>query len=118
ESLAPWLKRLVADPEMISWNYVQAAATTRKDAALREGQQSLAEALFPDGVQSFDVAAQLRRVSCPARIIFGKKDRIIPWRHALEAPGCVGLHLFDGLGHMPHLEDPGAVARLLRAAHS
>lgn len=113
ESLAPWLKRLVADEDLITWNYVQAAALARADTRLREAQAAMADALFPDGVQAFDMRPALERLDCTARIIWGRKDAIIPWRHALAAPGRVSLNLFEGLGHMPHIEAPAEIARLL-----
>jgi pyruvate dehydrogenase E2 component (dihydrolipoamide acetyltransferase) len=52
----------------------------------------------------------------PTRIIWGKRDAIIPWNHALRAPGRVALHLFDGIGHMPQIEQPDLVGQILRAA--
>ncbi len=113
ESLAPWLKRLVANDDLISWNYVQAAALARSDPALREAQQQMVDALFPDGVQSFDVRDALRRLDCKTRIIWGRRDAIIPWRHALEAPGRVSLNLFEDVGHLPHVEAPEAIAALM-----
>lgn len=115
ESLAPWLKMLVADPDAISWSYVQSAAAGRKDPATRTAQQRLAEALFPDGVQAFDLAPALQRVACPTRIVWGRQDKIIPWQHALSAPGHVALHLFPHLGHLPHVEDPASIATLFAA---
>lgn len=113
ESLASWLKRLVADDDLISWNYVQAAALSRSDPALREAQQQMVDALFPDGVQAFDVRDALRRLDCKTRIIWGRRDAIIPWRHALEAPGRVSLNLFEDIGHLPHVEAPEAIAALM-----
>ena len=113
ESLGPWLKELVADPDAISWNYVQAAMMQRSDPELRAAQAEMADALFPDGVQPFDLRAALERLRCPARIVWGRRDRIIPWEHALRAPGHVALHLFEGVGHLPHIERPDALRRLL-----
>lgn len=108
-SLGPWLRQMVGDPETISDNYVQAAMMARKDPALRQAQADMQRAVFPDNTQSFDLSAALQRVTCPARIIFGKKDQVIPWSHALKAPGHVSLNLFEDLGHMPQFEDPEAV---------
>ena len=115
ESLTPWLRRMVGDPAALSHGFVAAAARDRGEEALRAAQTALAETLFPDGVQGFDLSERLSRIECPARILWGRSDRIIPWRHALAAPGRVALHLFPGLGHLPHVERPEAVAALLRA---
>lgn len=115
ESLGPWLKTLVADEDMVTDSYVRLAMAGRSDAALRAAQSALADVLFPDGVQAFDLRAALDRVEAPTRIIWGKRDAIIPWKQALRAPGRVALHLIDGTGHMPQIEQPEIVGLILRA---
>jgi pyruvate dehydrogenase E2 component (dihydrolipoamide acetyltransferase) len=116
ESLGPWLKSLVAEEKLVTESYIRLAMAGRSDPALRAAQVALADTLFPDGVQAFDLRAALDRVEVPTRIIWGKRDAIIPWNHALRAPGRVALHLFDGIGHMPQIEQPDLVGQILRAA--
>ena len=113
ESLAPWLKRLTATPDGISWDFAKAAMLARNDPAMRAAQVELAEALFPDGVQGFDVTAALGRVTAPTAIVWGRSDHVIPWRHALAARGEMALHLLPQVGHIPHVESPGTVAEVL-----
>ncbi|MCY0094257.1 acetoin dehydrogenase dihydrolipoyllysine-residue acetyltransferase subunit [Hoeflea ulvae] len=115
ESLGPWLKQMVADERLITDGYVRAAMAARADTAMRNAQNALADAVFPDGVQAFDMRSALDRVDMPARIVWGRQDRIIPWQHALRAPGRVSLHLFDNVGHLPQFEISGEVGKLLRA---
>lgn len=115
ESLGPWLKSLVADDRIVTDSYVRLAMTARSDANLRAAQAAMSDALFPDGVQSFDLRAALDGVQMPTRLIWGRQDEIIPWKHALRAPGRVGLHLFDGVGHMPQLEAAEEVGKILRS---
>lgn len=114
ESLAPWLRMLVADESLVSDGYARSAMSTRNNANLRAAQASLADIVFPDGVQAHSLIPALHRLDMPVRIIWGKKDAIIPWKHALAAPGRVALHLFDNLGHLPHVEAPEEVGLLLR----
>ncbi|WP_322989993.1 acetoin dehydrogenase dihydrolipoyllysine-residue acetyltransferase subunit [Hoeflea sp.] len=114
ESLGPWLKYMVADERLISDGYVRAAMATRADAGMRGAQIVLADAVFPDGVQAFDMRAALDRVETPTKIVWGRQDRIIPWQHALRAPGRVSLHLFENVGHTPQFEIPNEVGKLLR----
>ncbi len=113
ESLLPWLRRLVADPGLIGDDYARAAMAGR-GAALRAAQTALAGRLFPDGTQGFDLRPVLAGVDVPLRLIWGREDAILPWRQALAAPGHAGLHLLPGTGHMPHVEAPQLVARILR----
>lgn len=113
DSLAPWLKRLTARPDGISHDFAKAAMLARLDPALRSAQQEMADVLFPDGVQAFDLTAALERVTAPTLMVWGRDDRILPWKHALAAPGDVALHLMRGVGHVPHMEDPEALAALI-----
>lgn len=113
DSLAPWLKRLTARADGISHDFAKAAMLARLDPALRAAQQELAEVLFPDGVQAFDLTAALERVTAPTLMVWGRDDRILPWKQSLAAPGGVALHLMRGVGHVPHIEDPEALAALI-----
>ncbi len=113
ESLAPWLKQLTAEPQIVTESFVMAAMQARKDPALRAYQQDLAETLFPDSVQSFDLTPALDRLAIPAQVVWGRKDRVFPWKQALQAPGRVALHLLHDTGHMPHLEAPEEVAAVI-----
>lgn len=114
QSIAPWLRSLVNNEDLISDNYIRQVMEKRSDPNLQAAQTDLAEMLFPDGVQAFDLRAALDRVDVPTKIIWGKKDQIIPWQHALKAPGSTSLHLFEGVGHIPQLECVEEVSRILQ----
>lgn len=116
ESLGPWLRSLVANEDIVTDSYVRLAMAGREDTNLRAAQSRLADVLFPDGVQAFDLRAALERIDIPTRIIWGKQDAIIPWNHALRAPGKMALHLFDGVGHMPHIECSAELGRILSSS--
>ena len=113
ESLTPWLKRLTASPDFITDDFAKAAMLPRRDPALRQAQLALAETLYPDGVQAFDLTAALHRVTAPTAILWGRADHIVPWRQALAARGDMALHLLEKTGHIPHLECPQIVADIL-----
>ena len=114
ESLAPWLKRLTADPDRIGWDYVKAAMAARADERLRSAQTRLIDRLFPDATQSFEISSMLARVDAPTRIVWGREDRVAPWRQALAAPDRAALHLLRDVGHMPQMEAAHTIADLLR----
>ncbi len=113
ESLAPWLRRLTATPDGISDDYARAAMRPRADPALRAVQADMADALFPDGVQAFDLRPAIARLSCPAQIIWGRQDHILPHRQALAADGDFAFHFLSGVGHIPQVEAPGRVAAII-----
>ncbi len=113
ESLAPWLRRLTATPDAISDDYARAAMKQRSDPALRAAQADMAEALFPDGVQAFDLRPALSRLRMPACVIWGRQDHILPYRQLLAADGEVAIHLLTGAGHVPQIECPDRVARIV-----
>ena len=113
ESLTPWLRRLTATPQGISDDYARAAMATRRDPALRACQCDMAAALFPDGTQGFDSRAALERLTCPTQIIWGRQDHILPRRHALVARIDCAIHLLDRAGHIPQIECPDRVARII-----
>jgi pimeloyl-ACP methyl ester carboxylesterase len=112
-SLRPWLERLVHDPAVISDAFLKAVALQRQDAGLTAAMQAFADRFFPDGTQVLSVKADLARLRIPARVIFGRQDRILPFASTRDLPPSVGLHAVDACGHLPHLEHPDLSLRLL-----
>jgi pyruvate dehydrogenase E2 component (dihydrolipoamide acetyltransferase) len=50
---------------------------------------------------------------CPLQIIWGRSDHILPFDHAIRADGEFALHLLAGAGHIPQIECPERVARIV-----
>jgi pimeloyl-ACP methyl ester carboxylesterase len=112
-SLEPWLRLLFAEPATLPAGL--AAATLRQRAetpGLLEAQRRVAGALLPQGTQALDIRPLFGALPMPVKLVQGLEDHILPWRQVLGLPGSVALHLFAGAGHMPHSEQPQAVARL------
>jgi pyruvate dehydrogenase E2 component (dihydrolipoamide acetyltransferase) len=108
------MRDLAADASVFSDSFVKATARARADGRLCEAQTRLAPRLFADGKQLFSVRDLLFPLAIPIKMISGAADRVIPHGHAAGLPGSVAIHLFENIGHMPHLEDRAAIARLLR----
>ncbi|MBV8962027.1 MAG: acetoin dehydrogenase dihydrolipoyllysine-residue acetyltransferase subunit [Hyphomicrobiales bacterium] len=110
--LEPLIAQLVKDPAVLGPSFIKATLRQRKDvdAALEE----VGALLFPGGTQSFSIRSIFDHLVVPAKIVVGAQDQIIPSRHARGLPGEVAIHSFPELGHMPHLEAPIVIARLLK----
>lgn len=84
---------------------------------LAEGRlRGVADSLCgPDG-QRLDIVATLERLveTMPVRLLYGRRDEILPWQHALAAPPRVALHLLRDAGHMVHWDAPETVLAILR----
>lgn len=64
-----------------------------------------------------DLRRDLRRVTQPALVMHGARDRIVPpaaGRRLAEALPLARFHLLRACAHAPFLSQPGRVARLLR----
>lgn len=78
------------------------------DMALRAGnRQALAQRL--EAMQVDDVSDRIRSLKLPVLVLWGAQDSLIPValgrRFAQDIAGA-SLVVFDGLGHVPHQEDP------------
>ncbi|HTU55524.1 MAG TPA: alpha/beta fold hydrolase, partial [Acetobacteraceae bacterium] len=76
---------------------------------------AIAAATMPNGRQTVSLRHVLADPARPARIVWGRQDRIIPARDAAGLPSHVRVTLFEDAGHMAHMEKPADLARLLGA---
>lgn len=114
DGLTAWLERLVADRASLPRSYAQAVLRERAQQPVEPAQAAIARRLFPDGAQAVSVADAIERFPGPLRVIWGREDRIVPARHQERLPGQAARHLLAGIGHMPHVEAPALVARLIQ----
>jgi pimeloyl-ACP methyl ester carboxylesterase len=85
----------------------------RSDDGLTEAMRAFADRFSPDGTQAVSIRKDLARLLCPVRVLFGRQDRILPFTATTGLPCNVGLHALDNCGHMPHLEYPELVMKIL-----
>ncbi len=81
----------------------------------RSGLAELIAQLARDGSQQVDLRGDLEGLAVPIRIVHGRDDLIVPWRHALNAPATTALHLIPECGHMPHWSAPETLEQILIA---
>jgi proline iminopeptidase len=67
---------------------------------------------------TYDARPMLTRIAVPAFVAVGRHDWICPVEESVEIAGSIRgaeLHIFEGSGHSPHIEEPAAFFGALRA---
>lgn len=96
-------------PHAVAEQMAQHRADPRVTAALATVVEAI---LDGERQKGFDLAT-LAGLRHPVKLIWGTHDRVLPPTQARGVPGLVAVHMFDGVGHMPQLEIPREVARLV-----
>ena len=112
-ALSAWMAMAVHDRAKIPDAMIRATLAAREGSELAARQRALAAALFSRNTQLFSVRDALDRFEGPARVIVGANDRIVPPAQTDGLPAQIALHMLPGVGHQPHIEAMGLVARLV-----
>jgi pimeloyl-ACP methyl ester carboxylesterase len=111
--VAPLLEQFFGFSARLPRRMAAQVALGRDEPGRVEALATIAEAILDgEGQKTVDRTA-LGDLDVPVTVIWGEDDRVLPVRQARGLPGTVAVHRFEGVGHMPHLEVPGAVARLI-----
>ena len=75
--------------------------------------EAIADEIIDGSVQKTLPRDELAALPMPIKVLWGTQDRVLPTRQAHKLPGVVATHIFERTGHMPHLELPKEVTRLI-----
>jgi pyruvate dehydrogenase E2 component (dihydrolipoamide acetyltransferase) len=112
-ALTPWLHMLATDPAALGSALARTTLRLRQERPLVAYQRRLAKAILAGDRQAINVRGLLTAPEAPTKIVVGLEDRITPAHQVEGLSGLIALHRFGHLGHMPHLEARGEVARLI-----
>ena len=70
----------------------------------RDDLDAMCRAVATHGVQQIDLRQDASDCTVQSRLVWGRNDELLPWKHALSAPARAGLHLVPHCGHMPMWE--------------
>lgn len=107
------LSRLFADPAAVRRQMVEDMLRQQRMDGGPEARRTIARACFPGGRQRTVLRHTLTGATVPVQVLWGRADSIVPPAHADGLPPAVAVHRVDGAGHMPHVEQAGAVNRRL-----
>lgn len=111
--LEAWLNMLASDPAALGSALARTTLRLRLERPLIAEQRRLLPAIVAGSRQAIDIRGLLASPQAPTKVVVGIEDRIIPARQTEGLSGLIALHRFAHVGHMPHLEARGEVARLI-----
>lgn len=109
------LGKLFADPALVSRDMADGVLKFKRLDGATEALTAVANANFGAGRQVLAIKGRLGEIGVPVQVIWGAEDRILPAHQAEAVPANVAVHVLPGVGHMPHLEKPAEVNRLIAA---
>jgi pimeloyl-ACP methyl ester carboxylesterase len=88
------------------------------ELTLREGNRASLTQRFQYRSSDAALAGQISQLNLPTLIFWGSEDRLIPPDHAQGFHQDIAgsqLKVFEGLGHVPHEEDPEATVQVVKS---
>ena len=104
---------LFADPELISREMIEDVLRFKRLDGVDVALNTIAGAAFAGGRQALQLNARLGELSVPVQVIWGREDRILPVAHCQGLPDGIKVSVFDGAGHMIHMEKAAEVNELV-----
>ena len=97
----------------ITREMIDAVLRTRRLDGAEAALAAIAAANFGEGRQAHSFRHVLADPVRSAHVVWGRQDRIIPSSHAEGLPSHVRVTIFEGVGHVAHMEKPENLARLI-----
>ncbi|MBJ3776158.1 alpha/beta fold hydrolase [Acuticoccus mangrovi] len=88
-------------------------AEQRADPALRASFATILGHIARGDGQGVLPLSSLAAAPFPVTLVWGEADEVVPVHQALAAPAVFARHLLPGVGHMPHIEAPETLMRIV-----
>ena len=96
-------------PKLLARTATQSRARPGAVATL----EAIADEIIDGKTQKTLPMTDLGELPMPIKVVWGTQDRVLPTRQAQNLPGLIAAHIFERVGHMPHLEIPREVTKLI-----
>jgi pyruvate dehydrogenase E2 component (dihydrolipoamide acetyltransferase) len=108
--LKPVVGQLFADESLVTRQVVDDLLAYKRLDGVAAALHTLVDTLLDGDTQRIDSVAAIAAIgdALPVTVIWGRADQIIPATQAESVAGAVH-QVFDGAGHMPHMERPAEV---------
>lgn len=88
-------------------------AEARQRPGATDALKAIVDQIIDGDVQKVLPREKIGDLGIPVKVIWGTQDRVLPTRQSHGLPGVVATHVFERVGHMPHLEIQREVTRLI-----
>jgi pyruvate dehydrogenase E2 component (dihydrolipoamide acetyltransferase) len=114
KTLTPVLEKLFAPGTPVGREMVDMVMRYKRLDGVTEALDAIASANFRGDARLPDLNAMLPSLGIPVQVIWGEEDRVLPASdaHTLRGTG-IAMHRLSGVGHLPHMEEPAEVNRLI-----
>jgi len=113
EAIAVLLEQFLAPSAPLPDGLARLLAEARREEALRAAHAAVVEAITKGDGQGTLPLDALAAAPFPVALVWGLDDAVLPVRQAIDAPAVFARHLLPGVGHMPHVEAPDLVLRIV-----
>lgn len=107
---------LFANADLVSRDMLETLLKAKRLDGAEAALRAISEGLKGADPAYAALPGRLAQVRAPITVIASRADRIVGAPDPTGFPPQTVVHWVEGAGHMPHLEQPGEVARLLSAA--
>jgi len=114
ETLEPLLENFFGYEFKLPKFLAQSAAESRAKPGAVATLEAIVSEITDGTTQKTLPVKDLAALPMPIKVIWGTQDRVLPTRQAHKLPGQIATHVFDRVGHMPHLEVPKDVVHLIK----
>lgn len=111
--IAASVRNVYGQPDKVS----PALVDRYHELTLREGNRASLTQRFQYRSGDAALAGQIAQLRLPTLIMWGSEDRLIPPDHGQRFQKDISgseLQVFEGLGHVPHEEDPEATVQAVK----
>lgn len=115
KEVKPVLEQLFPNPELVTRDMIDNVLKFKRLDGVPEALRKVADAFFPGGRQAVEFRDTLGDLEQRLLVIWGSEDSIVDPADAQGLPSSVEVHVLDGVGHIPQMEAPHEVNRLIRA---
>jgi pyruvate dehydrogenase E2 component (dihydrolipoamide acetyltransferase) len=112
--LKPVIEQLFANPALVTRQLLDDVLKYKRLDGVGALLAELGGNLFGGGTQSAQPGRRLGETDKRVIVIWGADDRIIPARHAANAPRSATVKVIEGAGHMVQMEKASEVNSLLK----